>query len=288
VTGSRGPSKFSVDAVQLPRASTATIAVRGRTKGISRASQLFMQYNPKELESLLKGIGAKLDHPIGSARKGIAWPSADQATDPRSQARSRHRRIEATSLRGRPGSSGRPLRPLNGGDRRSLIRQRNGYLQVGASRCLLLVNWRKCLITLCRCPSVLVIPVACTGLVSSADREPVVGWHGNQPAYSAAISPSLVPVGTCLSLIVDEGQERRFGHTSFTSSSISSCNMGAARQGRRRFTFRAVVVQGRALVDSSDCPKSASCSSTSATKSSPTRCSRRAPSTTRRSMCARW
>jgi hypothetical protein len=36
---------------------------------------------------------------LGGSLEGIAWPSVGQATDPRSQARSRHRRIETTSLR---------------------------------------------------------------------------------------------------------------------------------------------------------------------------------------------
>jgi hypothetical protein len=75
---------------------------------------------------------------LGGSQEGIAWPSTDQATDPRSQTRSRHRRIETTSLEGGRGPCCRPLRPTLTREHRSLIRQHCGYLWVGASRSPLL------------------------------------------------------------------------------------------------------------------------------------------------------
>jgi len=51
---------------------------------------------------------------LGGSEEGIAWPSTDQATDPRSQARSRHRRIEATSVEGGRGHAVGLYAPLNG------------------------------------------------------------------------------------------------------------------------------------------------------------------------------
>ena len=51
---------------------------------------------------------------LGGCQEGIAWPSTDQATDPRSQARSRHRRIEATSVEGGRGHAVGLYAPLNG------------------------------------------------------------------------------------------------------------------------------------------------------------------------------